>query len=106
MDYEFIAKFICAIDDRIYQWLKQCSMRDSVIDTDISLVEFSSLLSDVQLNRFTYRLPPSIVRLEQEKKDDAGSKFQKKRKHDRAEMVRNASVVNEWKLRPSENWES
>ena len=50
LDEKFIAKFICAIDERIYQWLRQCSMKSVVSDTDISLVELSSLISDVQLN--------------------------------------------------------
>ena len=63
LDGAFIAKFICAIDDRIYQWLKQCSIHQMVTDTDMTLVDFTSMLLDIQLNRFVYTLPPSIAKL-------------------------------------------
>jgi hypothetical protein len=52
MDSYFTAKFIWAIDKRIYIWLQQCSSRDSVVDTDLSLMDFSPLIQDIQLNRF------------------------------------------------------
>ena len=80
-------------------------MCNSVTETDITLVEFSSLLSDVQLNRFTYVLPPSVTKVVSSEttavKDD-GEKAKKKVKV--ATMVRNNDPVEEWKLRGSESW--
>ena len=99
-----LQKFICAIDERIYLWLKQCRSKESVTDTDIALVEFSTLLSDVQLNRFSYFLPPSITRLDTG--DVANKKLKKRKEKDRAEMIKNTAQVEEWKLRASESWET
>ena len=45
MDEKFIAKYVCAVDKRVSLWLKQCSMSNLLIDMDITLVKFSSLLS-------------------------------------------------------------
>jgi hypothetical protein len=41
MDSQFTAKLICAINERIYLWLQQCSSNDCVLDTDTSLMDFS-----------------------------------------------------------------
>ena len=43
-DKKFIAKFICTVDERIYLWLKECSSKDIVLETNLTLEEFSSLL--------------------------------------------------------------
>ena len=106
MDEHFTAKFICAIDDRIYQWLKQCSTRESVIDTDISLIEFSSLISDIHFNRFSYFLPPSVQHVKPSTDSDVkrGGKDSLKKKRNNPVMMVNPAVVNDWKLRPSESW--
>ena len=105
MDEKFIAKFICSIDERVYNWLRQCSMRNSVVETNISLIEFSSLVSAVEENRFSYILPPSVTKMTSSKdKKDKISEMDKKRKTKTPEMVRNDKVCNDWKLRPTENW--
>ena len=105
-DSAFIAKMICSIDERIYQWLKQCSSHSMVIDTDLSLMEFTHLILDIQLNRFNYVLPPSIAKLVTEDNEDSGLKPKKKRKEQDNDVVtvRNKDLNSEWKLRPGETW--
>jgi hypothetical protein len=50
MDSQFIAKLIFAVDDRIYQWLRQCSMADAVTDTALELMDFNSIFKDILLS--------------------------------------------------------
>ena len=102
MDKKFIAKFICAIDERIYLWLKDCSNSKIVIDTDLSLIDFSSLLSDIQVNRFYYNLPPSILDLVQEHPPKKG----RKESNNGGEAVRNTNQNAAWKLRSNERWDN
>jgi hypothetical protein len=99
LDSKFTAKMICAIDERIYLWLKECSKESSVEDTDLSLMNFTQLTQDIQLNRFNYLLPPCVTSSSQSEKDHS----QKKKKF---ETERNTNVTREWKLRSSESWES
>ena len=100
LDNQLIAKFLCAIDDRIYQQLKQCSSKEVVTDTDLSLIEFSSLLSDVQCNRFTYFLPPSVASVEETKKTetDQGEERVTKKKKENVAYIKNEELVSTWKL--------
>jgi hypothetical protein len=58
LDSKFIAKMICAVDKRIYLWLKQCNAQDSVVDTDLDLMNFVQISQDIHFNRFNYILPP------------------------------------------------
>ena len=104
MDEKFIAKFICAIDDRIHQWLRQCSLSNSVTDTDISLVEFSSLISDVQLNRFQYILPPSVTKIVSSESRNQSLDKNSKRQKPPPSMIKNQNMNEDWKLRNTENW--
>jgi hypothetical protein len=99
LDSKFIAKLICAVDERIYIWLKQCSIESSVEDTDVSLMNFAQLTQDIQLNRFNYLLPPCVTSANQKDKDPT----LKKKKF---EAEKNTSITREWKLRPCESWEA
>ena len=101
MDSRFIAKFICAVDERMYLWLKSCSTNNSVLSTNYELVEFSSLINDIQLNRFMYILPPSVSKLVKVE-DDCDKPSIKKTK--KTEMMRNPNIFEEWKLRHNESW--
>ena len=103
MDEKFLEKLICAIDERVYHWLKQCSTQNSVTETDISLIEFSSLISDVQLNRFNYILPPSVTRVCSIEKEEKKESEKTSKKSKLASMVKNNKLFEEWKLRRSEN---
>jgi hypothetical protein len=107
MDSHFTAKFICAIDERIYIWLQQCSQRDSVVDTDLSLMDFSPLIQDIQLNRFNYMLPPSISKISNDQAADSSTKKKQGRNNeDTAKPVRNPNINKDWKLRPNEKWDT
>ena len=104
MDGQFIAKLIYAIDDRIYQWLKQCSTADAVTDTDLDLIDFTTLFRDILLSRFDIRLPPNISKVKNNKPDDEDGKLKKTRTN--PVMTRNNTSVREWKLRNDERWET
>ena len=105
LDEYFIPKFLCSIDERVYYWLKQCSTKASIIDTDLTLIEFTSLLNDVQLNRFTYLLPPRIAKLTSEQEGDDINKPKKREKTGNTPvMVRNHDMDSDWKLRSNETW--
>jgi hypothetical protein len=108
MDSQFTAKFICAIDERIYQWLQQCSAKDCVLDTDTSLMDFSPLIQDIQLNRFNYQLPPSISKVVQPSDQSGCNLNQRERTNSQetAKPMRNTEPNRDWKLRPNENWET
>ena len=99
MDSKFIAKFICAVEERIYLWLQQCSIHSAVTATDLCLVDFTPLIQYIQYNRFNYMLPPSVSKLE---KIPVIGKSPKKKAY--AEI--NNSVLKYWKLRNSEKWET
>ena len=95
LDSSFLTKFMMSVDDRVYQWLKQCCSAASVADTDLDLLNLKIICSDIQCNRFFY---------------DALSRDRKKQKQDKAEnervvqQVRNNNVKEEVKLRHNESW--
>ena len=102
LDNQFIAKLICSVDERIYLWLKQCSASTSVIDTDLSLIDFTQAIQDIMLNRFNYILPPCVTKVPSPSEKDTSTP-QKKKKF---ETEKNTNMVKEWKLRPTESWEA
>ena len=101
LDPSFIAKMMCAVDERIYLWLKQCSVYTMVLDTETTFMNFTTLLMDIRLNRFVYILPPSIAKLVNKEKEP---KSNEKEKKERATVVRNSAPTQEWKIRPNETW--
>ena len=104
VDDEFIAKLICCVDDRLYQWLKECSRSTYTTDTTIILTNFGDIFQDIQLNRFHYKLPVSVLKLTTSQQDDEGSRNNKKQKETKRHVNRNQE--REWKIRASEQWES
>ena len=102
LDSRFIAKMICAVDERIYLWLKQCSSQASVVDTDLELMNFSQISQDIQFNRFNYILPPRVAKIQKQDNAETESSAIKKKKF---EAERNTNQVREWKLRQSESWD-
>ena len=96
VESKFIAKFIFAVDERIYLWLHQCSILSAVTDIYLCLVDFTPLIQDIQYNCLNYMLPPSVSKSE---KSDVSGKAPKKQ----AEIEKNKSVLKDWKLRNSEN---
>ena len=105
LDEEFNEKFICSIDDRLHLWMKECCNTTCVLDTSIELTNFSSILTDIQLNRFHFVLSLNIKKVKRDKNDfrdmpsnDVDLKRQKKVL---AEI--NEKQVKEFKLRIGEN---
>ena len=110
MDSQFIAKLIYAVDDRIYQWLRQCSTADTVTDTALELTDFNTIFKDILLSRFDILLPPNIVEVKKKSRihedrinDDTAAK---RPKAIAAVMVRNPNQKSDWKLRNNEKWET
>ena len=99
LNSKFIAKLMCAMDERVYLWLKECSIQHSVVDTNTDLVNFDTLIADIQFNRFNYFLPPSVV---QASKDSN----KKGRVEDEADQIKNSNLMKEWRLREGESWDS
>ena len=105
LDKEFIAKFLCAVDEQIYSWLKQCSVTQAVTDTDLNLMNYSSLIQDVKLNRFMYILPPTTASIESKTEErKMVSKNAGTRREGTTAVQRNPDRVEEWKLRNGESW--
>ena len=98
LDDMFIAKFLFLIDDRMYQWLKQCCRVSSIRETNILLMDYSQLFYDLQSNRFFCVLPQSITKVISNPVKDP-----KKRKQ--VETITNKSQAPEWKLKQDEKWD-
>lgn len=103
LDESFITKVICAIDERVYHWLKQCSTHDMVCDTDLSLVNFETLIQDIKFNRFMYTLPPSIAQLV-EKQEKGLKPVRRGENQAAASPIQNTKMQKDWKLRRDETW--
>lgn len=115
LDDMFIPKLLYSVDDRVNQWLTQCSQRDSVDETSIELVQFTQIILKIQLNEFSCFLPPNIKKIVKDtnKKRDStdsnisgGSSLTSSSKKTKQEsvMVRNENVEEAWRLKRSENW--
>ena len=89
VDSKFIENLICAVEERIYLWLQQCSIRSEVTDTALCLVYFTLLVQDIQYNRFNYMHLQSISTVE---KSPVFVKAPKKQ----ADVERDSSVLNDW----------
>ena len=101
VDDEFIAKVICCVDDRMYQWLKECSRSTYAKDTTIALTNFGEIFQDIQMNRFHYKLPGSVKKVSPVHEEE---KSQKKMKETKRHV--NRSQEKDWKIRQNEQWES
>ena len=107
IDKEFIAKFVCAVDERVYNWLRECSVHQIVSDTTLQLMDFTYLLQDITFNRFVFTLPPSVATVENRGQDKGGKPGAQESARDKAPRhLRNPSLQKEWKLRNDESWSS
>ena len=105
LDDQYLAKIILAIDDRIFQWLRQCCAAQSMTETLLGLIDFRTLSEDIQLRRFNYSLPPTVQVLSKKNKDDkphSGGSNVKKPKA--AQMEKNMSVDSRCMTRNTEQW--
>ena len=105
LDDEFIAKFLYCIDDRINEWLHECMRAKTVEDTSLDLIKFSTIVSDIQLNKFVVFLPNSIKRLSKRpidnQKDDNNRDEKRARQNN---QIRNENLSKEWALKQGESW--
>ena len=110
LDDMFIARLQFMVDDRLNQWLDQCSRADLVLDTNLELTHFSSIFHDIQLNKFFCNLPSNILKLQKDtnKPHEFDSERKKKRSKSSSqpEQVRNTSQYPDWRLRHSEKWDT
>jgi hypothetical protein len=115
LDSSFLTKFMMCIDDRIYQWLKQCCKASSIVDTDLDLLNLKLVCSDIQTNRFFYMLPKSILQVKKDDDiDDSSSSRDRKRQKqdkqadkeekDKASPIRNTNLKEALKMRQNESW--
>ena len=115
LDKMFIAKFLFSIDDRINKWLGECAKAKDITETSLELVDFSTIVSDLKLNRYFCDLPSNIKMIVKDE-DGEGSnpKESKKRKTNIdssnsnpnvSKVVLNQDQVEAWKFRDGENWQ-
>ena len=102
-DEMFIAKLLYLVDDRMFQWLKQCCRVSRVSETNIALMDFAQIFYDMQANRFMCFLPPSIKKLTKDQVDDNGKKNKKSKL---IEKITNLNQNPDWKMRQDESWDS
>jgi hypothetical protein len=107
LDEMFISKLHFTFDHRLNQWLNQCCRVDNVIETNLELILFSSMISDIQMNRFNCYIPPSFGKLQKKKEEKEVNPNKKlKRQENQVESVKNQSQDKNWKLRVDESWDS
>ena len=103
----FIPKLHFAVDERLNLWLQQCCRAQEVNDTNLNLVNFASIIEDIQLNKFVCDLPPSIKKLERELELDTDSTNEKRKKKKKVvKQVKNQDPNPAWKCRIDENWDT
>ena len=70
VDDEFISKVLCCVDDRLYQWLKQCSRATYTKQTTTALTNFGDIFLKILTNEFHYTLPLSVKKLRKQKNEN------------------------------------
>ena len=111
LDDMFIPRLLFMVDDRLNQWLEQCCRADLVSDTNLELTHFSSIFSDIQLNKFFCNLPSNILRLQKDLSTTSDTDIDRKKKRlksngSQPEQIRNSNQVPCWKIRQSEKWDT
>ena len=119
LDDQFIAKFLFSIDNRINKWLNECQKAKIISNTSLELINFSIMISDIQLNRFICYLPNNIKKMTKkensEDDDDIVSPSKRNRSNTNSnnntnssssgtQMIINDHMENDLKKKPSENW--
>ena len=118
LDDQFIAKFLYSIDDRVNKWLNECQRAKIVSNTSLELINFSMMLSDIQLNRFICYLPSNIKKMTKKENSEDDDDIISPSKRNRSNMnnnnnnsssssgtrIINNDMVNELELKPSESW--
>jgi hypothetical protein len=109
VDDEFISKVICCVDDRLYQWLKQCARSTYSAQTTTELTNFGDIFFKILTNEFHYCLPNCVKKFKKPELDKTrkpGSPSLKKTRPNSAERIQNTAMNEDWKVRPNEKWET
>jgi len=110
----FIAKFLFSIDDRINIWLGECAKVKNITEISLELVDFSTIVSDLKLNRYFCDLPSNIKMIvKDEIEEDSSPKENKRRKTNpdpsssslTNKVVHNQDQVQDWKFKDGETWQ-
>ena len=110
----FTPKFLYLVDNRVNQWLTQCSQNETVVETSLELVNLSNIITKLQLNEFVCYLPPNIKEIlkdDSKKRESSDGKSYssgtakngKKVKQENV-MIRNEATNQEWNLKNNKNW--
>ena len=102
-DKKYLVKLTLAIDERIYLWLRSCCRAANLNDTKQDLMNFHSMVSNIEINCFNYSIPSAVKSLKNDK--DSGSSSNKKQKT-AGKRVENNNMVDSWKLRPNESYDN
>ena len=62
MDYKFIARVLYSIDNRLFIWLSECKNAKSVTDTNLDLISFGNIISELQLGTLRRNLPEGVMK--------------------------------------------
>ena len=105
LDDEFITKFLYCIDDRINEWLHECMRAKTVEETSLDLINFSSIITDIQLNKFVIFLPNSIKRLSKRPMENQRNENEREDKRVRQNnQIKNDNLSKDWALKQGESW--
>ena len=114
LDKMFIAKFLFSIDDRINKWLGECAKAKDITETSLELIDFSTIVSDLKLNRYFCDLPSNIKMIVKDEIEEQGPnpREAKKRKTNSDssgssvnKVVTNQDQVQDWKFKDGETWQ-
>ena len=96
VDPEFISKVICWVDDRLYQWLKQCARATYTTQTTTELTSFGDISLKILTNKFHYTLPISVKKMNKQKQNyyESIGDSQKRVKQNSDNRVINPAIVN------------
>ena len=107
VDDEFIPKVLCCIDDRVYQWFKQCAIATYVGQTTAELMNFGDVFLKILTNEFHYNLPANVKKLKRPNHTPSDNlDLPQKRAKQTSERIVNPSCNESWKIRQNEQWET
>ena len=102
LNNEFITKFAPSMIDYIN---RSCCNSDFVQETNLELMNYTSLFQDISLSRFNYHLPLNIKPI-QKRTSNSSSNSDKVKRQKRINQVRNNNIVADWELWQNEKWET
>ena len=113
-DPNLAAEICYAVDSRTQQFLEECTNAGDRSEVDDSIVDFKDIITSIKSRTFFTRLPPTFKSIMNGSDDDGVDpkrspkkrKVNEGRKDDSVEQVKNADQIQEFKIRPGEDWRS